>query len=237
MPQVTARPLNCQHIPLKEWAAMTKEERQDQIQNNPVPDGASSSSKPVFTKESKPESESGVNQNPLATQSLKRLEDWTENVGNISGTRLRNCIIFQLTVRKKPFWVTNMSVAHVRRHAKALDEETPPGWAPPEKDPLIKVRNVNFDGETIETSYIARSPRTTEERKILLELPRDKNGRVRSMVVKFLADPQCLNCRGLGMKQISTNPDPRYSWMKGWAECVCVTVEEFKASPVLDKRT
>jgi hypothetical protein len=189
----TFKPFKLRHIPDSQWDVMTEDERQRLVlgvQGAAMiasANGTAVAEQPALDlPEAKP---------------LEDIRDWNEEVDGISGERLRNCIIYQLDVRKKDWWVKNMSIAHVRRNAKALDEETPPGWAPKSADTLIVERTQRIDGEDVTIYEINRDPKNDEERQRI----RKRFG-VNSVTIKRLTKKDCKKCNGTGYYAQSSYP-------------------------------
>jgi hypothetical protein len=171
-----------------------------------------------------------INNSPSATKPMLDIRDWDEDVDGINGERLRNCIIFQLDFKKDDWYKYRLTPAYVRAKAKKLDDDTPPGWTPPDPDPLIAIRACNFDGELLEIREITRRPKNLEERERLISMLMDRHGRANPNIVKWLVDPQCAKCRGLGSYLVKIYPnDKKLRWQETWCNCECVTAKEFKA--------
>ena len=203
------KPHKLRHIPDAQWEAMTDDERQT----------LSLSVQGGFTPKVTVTTTNGQTkvEVPVAdpkTQPLTNIRDWTESVDGILGERLRNCINFQLDVRKKDFWVRNMSVAHVRRFAKSLDEETPPGWTPPEENPLI-LEKTKGDDKII---TITRELQSEEERVLI----RNRFG-ITAYTILFLKKKDCPKCKGAGNYKMSSYPGQgRLEKLTETVTCECV---------------
>lgn len=162
---------------------------------------------------------------------------WNEVIDGIPAERIRNCIIFQLDYKKDHWYRDNLTERYLRRMlklgitgARKLHEDTPPGWAPPEKDPMIAVKTQEFDGETIERSEIVRGAKTQAERDTLLNLLVDRYGRRNPNIVKWLADKNCPQCKGRGIYLVRTSNEKGLKFQADqWYDCDCVTRKEFKA--------
>ena len=150
---------------------------------------------------------------------LTGIRNWNvdESVDGISGSRIRDCIIYQLDVRKADFYTRNLTRGFVLRNAKRLHEDTPDDWVY-DPDPLVGEVTKHLDGgETFKQTLILRAPRDDAERRKI----RDKFG-VTSYTSRFLAKPGCPVCRGTGYHYVSSYPgDPVYSRLAETLECRC----------------
>src|SRR5271157_2886933 len=134
------RPKKLKHIPIDDWHAMAEADQRQLCEEAGIQTddeirelSRTAPPRPVHTYTPQPSkittgtatiaSPAPAQVQAEAKPKLTDIRLWDEAVDGVSGERLRNCILFQLDVRKKDFWVRNMSIAHVRRHALALDEE------------------------------------------------------------------------------------------------------------------
>jgi hypothetical protein len=175
----------------------------------------------------KPE-ESTASGKPTADSSAEKptgltgIRNWNESVAGISAERLRNCIIYQLDVKKDPWWAKNLTRGLVRREkiALKLDEETPEDyvWTP---DPLMGPFTVDLgDGEKYTGRRVLRDPKTPEERQFLRSL---NGGQLVDAVVRRLVNKACAKCRGSGYVERSDYPDDPMAYrLTSTYECECV---------------
>lgn len=151
---------------------------------------------------------------------LTGLRNWNvdESVDGISGSRIRDCIIYQLDFRKADFYTKNLTRGFVLRNAKRLHEDTPEDYVY-DPDPLVGEVTKHLDGgETFKQTLILRAPRDDAERRRI----RDRYG-VNSYTIRFLAKPGCPVCRGTGYQYVSAYPgDPVYSKLTEAVECACI---------------
>jgi hypothetical protein len=173
----------------------------------------------------KPE-ESTVSGKPTADSSAEKptglagIRNWNESVAGISAERLRNCIIYQLDVKKDQWWAKNLTRGLVRREkiAVKLDEETPEDyvWT---SNPLWGRMTVILDGgETFTGTRLLRDPETPEERREV----READPRLGYSVPR-LARKGCPECRGSGYVYVPTYPGhPVYGRLTEARVCGCV---------------
>jgi hypothetical protein len=229
------RPNGLKFIPLDDWYAMTEEEQKSKCEAKGIQTSETirtalatpPARMPVITapvhaipRTSTPSQARSETSTASATTILPRITDirqWNEDIDGVSAERLRNCIVYQLDVRKREYWIKNMVPAVIRMKAHELDDETPPGWAPPEANPLI-VEKTLPDGET-KITVITRELATDAERKIV----RDRYG-VTSYTIPKLAKKDCAKCKGTGYYNLPTYPDhPVYKKYEDTVTCECVS--------------
>jgi hypothetical protein len=205
----TARPFKLRHIPDDVWENLEEAERR-RLVNGATPT-------PKITTDASGKTTFVVPPLDSKLTPLTDIRQWHEEVNGISGERLRNCIIYQLDVRKRDFWIKNMVPAMIRRLAKELDDETPPGWTPPEANPLIAEKKLP-DGET-KITIITRELATDAERKTV----RDRFG-ITSYTIPKLAKKDCVKCKGTGYYNLPTYPDhPVFKKYEDTVTCECVS--------------
>lgn len=161
-----------------------------------------------------------VDAKPNASPELKGVRNWTESVGGIPADRIRDCIIYQLDVKKDQWWIKNATRAYVRRNVQKLVDETPEDYAW-SADPLYGTYTLHLDGETYSGTRLRRDPRTPEERQQVRE---KDGGRMVDDTVKRLAKKDCQTCRGGGYIEVSSYPgDPIYHRLTETHVCRCVS--------------
>jgi hypothetical protein len=167
---------------------------------------------------------------------LDNIRNWREEVDGISAERLRNCIIYQLDYAKNSFYRTALTVGYLKRvrrdigvtGARRLHEDTPPGWMPPEKDPLIKTVTMKIDDEAVEITSPSRRAKNSAEWQRLQKLLLDSKGLVNSNIVPFVVDSKCQLCHGTGFEAVLAHPDnPRLRWQKRSRDCSCLFKNPF----------
>lgn len=152
---------------------------------------------------------------------LHGIRNWTEFVTTKEGktipaSRIRDCIVFQLDIRKDPWWSARMTRGFVKSQAEKLDADTPDDFVY-EKNPLFGFKRVRSESGDYLISTIERMPQNEQERKRI----RDKFG-VTSETVAFLAKRSCQKCKGTGVYDVSSYPgDPVYSRLTETVECEC----------------
>lgn len=167
---------------------------------------------------------------------LLDLRDWDYDFDGIPAERIRNSIMYHLDY-KKDKWVRDNMTEHLmkRMHsklgitwAKKLHQDTPPGWVPPEKDPLIKVVVMKIDEDAVEVTMPARRAKNQAEWQKLQKLLLDSRGLVNSNIVPFVVDLKCQLCHGTGFEAILAHPDnPRLRWQKRSRDCSCIFKNPF----------
>lgn len=221
----TMRPHYLLHIPLETWKDLPEEEKKRLI--------AARGKAKIEVK-----TVSGKVEVPAADSKLKPLRDvreWNEEVDGVSAERLRNCIIFQLDVKKSNWYRMNITPSFIRRNAKKLDDETPIGWT---TNPLIRSVKVSSDREELqEKRIIARNPRDSEEWEYLHSLIVDSRGKANNEIVMRLVKSKCPKCRGTGGYNMKVNPNAR-SIKKRYEEfyhspCECCHKNPFDGSYIL----
>lgn len=138
---------------------------------------------------------------PTVSRELRGVRNWTESVGGIPADRIRDCIVYQLDVKRDQWWTKNATRAYVRRNVQKLVDDTPEDyrWSP---NPLWGQFTVNLgDGETHTGKRLLRDPETPEERRELRECdPR------MAWTPKHLAKKSCKRCGGSGYVEVLTYP-------------------------------
>jgi hypothetical protein len=167
---------------------------------------------------------------------LLDLRDWDYDFDGIPAERIRNCIMYHLD-HKKDKWVRDNMTEHLmkRMHSKLgitwarkLHQDTPPGWVPPERNPLIKIVAMKIDDDAIEVTMPGRRAKNRAEWQKLQKLLLDSRGLVNSNIVPFVVDPKCQLCHGTGFEAVLAHPDnPRLRWQKRSRDCSCIFKNPF----------
>src|SRR5271168_928427 len=126
---------------------------------------------------------------------FRGIRNWNvhESLDGIPGTRIRDCIIFLLDVKRDPWYISNCNNRNfVERNATKMHASTPEEYHF-EKDPLIDWRVKDIDGQPTLQTYIKRKPNTEEERKEIY-----LNFGVGDATIPSIADPDCKLCQGKG---------------------------------------
>jgi hypothetical protein len=205
------KPFKLRYISDDEWNNYSDDQREKLIQGiqtaptRKATDGAAA-----------PQPALGVMNPNASTTVLSDLRNWADDVDGIPAERIRNCVIFQLDVKKDKFYQMNLTEGYIRRKARKLHEDTPPNWQPPEKNPLITEKKI--DAET--TITIITRENLTEEERILV---RNRCG-VTSYTIPFLAKKSCPRCHGRGQYNIAMFPGhPLYGRAEATVSpCECV---------------
>jgi hypothetical protein len=203
-----------------EWRAMDDAQKKSALASGPKRKPGSTPSGGAPTVE--------VSSSPSAVTPLKDIRDWAEEVDGVSGERLRNCIIFQLDVKKDAWYRNRLTPAYVRVRAKKLDDDTPLGWTP---NPLIRIETINLGGgETVERRVITRRPRDYDEWETVRAMLIDSRGKTNMDVAKFLVVPGCPVCGGEGKYKEKVHPDiKRLRWQEIYrSPCGCCLINPFK---------
>jgi hypothetical protein len=152
-----------------------------------------------------------------------KLRNWNEAVttkegGIIPGSRLRDCIIFLLDVRKDPWYTMRLTRGFVMRNAAKIDADVPEDAnLYTAENPLLGMRRIRTEDYEVMISTIERQPSTEEERVII----REKFG-VTSSTISYLAKKDCEKCKGAGLYEVSSYPnDPVYRRLTESVECGC----------------
>lgn len=184
----------------------------------------------VRNEEYKPEQEraksktSGAQESPAqkVAKALTGIRNWTEPVNGIPASRVRDCIIFLLDVKKDAWYRANCNNrAFVFRFAQQMHEQTPEDYR---YDPnaVLGVKRQHIDGEQQPVLLIVvQKPIEEITEKDRKEL-RDKYG-VCDATVHFLAKRDCSDCHGKGFVDVSDYPgDPIYEKLASSEPCHCL---------------
>ncbi len=157
------------------------------------------------------------------TPELSGIRNWQEDITLASGRtikaeRIRNCIIYQLDIRKDPWYSMRLTRGFVKAKAEKLDEDTPEDVVDyVGKNPLLGLRMVRSENGEWMISIILRRPKNEAERTRL----RDKFG-VNPQTIPYLAKKDCQKCKGTGEYEMSSYPgDPVYKVLTEAVECPC----------------
>lgn len=165
-----------------------------------------------------------VEATPESTPDLAGIRNWTEAVVTasrvISAERIRNCIIYQLDVKKDPWYTMRLTKGFVKAKAEKLDDDTPEDFVW-EKEPLLREKKIRTEenGSIVEMmiTKIERQPKNNAERIKI----RERFG-VNPQTIPFLAKKGCSKCSGTGVYSVSSYPgDPVYERLTESVECSC----------------
>ena len=162
----------------------------------------------------------------LPKTKLKGLRDWDEQVGEFSAERLRDCIIYQLDVKKNSWYIRTLTTGFVFKNAAKLDADTPPDYRY-EVDPLFG----SFTSGDQTHPKILRMPKNNEER---MEI-RNRHG-VNNGTIPFLVKLNCATCKGTGTYEISSYPNAKSNIIRLHEKVICDCVygnstDDGKSSP------
>src|SRR5271154_1058826 len=159
-----------------------------------------------------------IGEQPKSDPELTGILAWNidESVEGISGKRIRDCIWYQLKVRKHPWYVHNLSRGFVLRNVKRLDDDTPPDFVY-DPDPLFGFNVIHNEDGDVRVGTVLRAPKNEAERIKI----REEYG-VSWKTIKFLAKKDCPVCKGKGQYSASAYPgDPIYGRLTETIECNC----------------
>lgn len=150
------------------------------------------------------------------------IRNWTDSVNGIPATRVRDCLIYLLDVKKDPYYISNCNNrAFVMRFAMKMDSEVPGDY---HFDPnaVLGSKRQHIDGENhpVVLTIVQKDVKdiTEKDRKEL----REKYG-VCDQTIRYLAKQDCKKCNGTGFVEISDYPDdPLYAKLASWDSCYCV---------------
>ena len=174
----------------------------------------------------KPEQETAKSKleptNETVAKALTGIRNWTESVDGIPATRVRDCIVYLLDVKKDPWYKANCNNrAFVHRFATQMNEQTPDYYR---YDPnaVLGVKARHIDGEQHPVMLtVVQKKREDMTEKDRIEL-RDQFG-VCDATVHYLAKPDCKWCHGKGFMDVSDYPgDPLYEKLASSEPCYCL---------------
>lgn len=148
------------------------------------------------------------------------IRNWTESVEGVSATRIRDCILFLLDVKKDPWYIANCNNrAFVERNVHKMDAATPEDY---HYDPhaIFTTRARHIDGEQhpVIQTIIKRKPKDDAERKEI----REKFG-INDVTIPYLAKSDCQQCAGKGYVYVSEYPDdPLLNRIQESYWCKCI---------------
>lgn len=153
---------------------------------------------------------------------LTGIRHWTEPVNGIPASRVRDCIIFLLDIKRDPWYRSNCNNrAFVHRFAQQMNEQTPEDYR---YDPsaVLGFKRQHIDGEQqpvlVEVVQKPVTEITDKDRKQI----RDKYG-VNDSTVHYLAKRGCPDCKGKGFVDVSDYPgDPLYEKLASSEPCHCL---------------
>jgi hypothetical protein len=156
-----------------------------------------------------------VSSHPVTTElpktKLKGLRDWIEEVGGFSAERIRDCIIYQLDVKKNSWYIRNLTKNFIFQNVAKLDADTPPDYRY-EVDPLFG----SFTSGDQTHPKILRMPKNNEER---MEI-RNRHG-VNNGTIPFLVQLNCSTCKGTGTYEISSYPNAKSNIIRLHEKVIC----------------
>jgi hypothetical protein len=147
---------------------------------------------------------------------LSGIRNWNESVRGISAERLRNCIIYQLDVKKDQWYSVRLTRKFVRDQAERLNDDTPDDFVF-DPNPLFGFNTIHSEDGDIKVEAVLRDPKNNAERIKI----RNKFG-VNYKTIKFLVKKDCPRCKGKGTYSESAYPgDPVYGRLTETIECSC----------------
>jgi hypothetical protein len=133
---------------------------------------------------------------------------WTDSVAGYSAERIQQCLIYQQTVSRNPFWISiigskGRGFLSQPNIIVKLVGDTPEDYVY-DPDAVIGWKRKHIEGlnQPVVEKYVRRNPRNDEER----ELVRNTFG-VTPHTRKLLAKPDCQRCKGKGSYTVRPYPD------------------------------
>jgi hypothetical protein len=169
---------------------------------------------------------------PQATKTenvfFRGIRNWNvhESVDGIIGTRIRDCIIFLLDVKRDPWYISNCNnIEFVKRFAVKMHNATPLEYHF-ESDPVVDWRIKDFDGQPVLQTYIKRDPKNEEERReIKMQFG------IGDATIPHIADPACKLCHGKGYVYGSAYPDDPSTLRRLEESYWCLCLKRFDPKP------
>lgn len=158
----------------------------------------------------------------LSTEAL-RFTELYESVeikgkGVYAGSRLRECILYLLDVKKDSWYMMNLSKGFIMAKADKLDADTPDdAYLYLGDNPLFGLKKFRDDDYETVINEVLRMPETEEERFII----KQKLG-VTPGTFKWLVKKDCPKCKGTGKYDVSSYPgNALLERLEESIECTC----------------
>lgn len=231
------KPLKLKWISIDEWNAMSEDEQRVKCEEAGIQTSASireALSQPTTAPKQRMTPQvpaprpnataaSVAQAAPISAPKLYGLRNWTESVeirgkGVYAGSRIRECILYLLDVKKDPWYMMNLSKGFIMAKADKLDADTPDDASLYLGDnPLFGIKKFRDDDYETVINEILRFPESEEERQII----KQKFG-VTTAVYKWLVKKDCPKCKGTGKYDVSSYPgDKLLERLEESIECEC----------------
>lgn len=225
-------PKKLRHIGVEAWNAMSSEEKIQMCKDNGI---QTSEDMKIPAKQVKPQSakpKETVQPTPAKkieevsvtpTTKGSGIRSWVDPVVTkggqiIMGSRIRVCVLYQIEVRKDPWYTMNLTKGFILNKADKLDADTPEDADLFVGDnPLLGLKKIRTEDYETVVSKLLRDPKDEEERQII----KNKFG-VTPDTIPYLAKKDCVKCEGSGKYSTSSYPgDPLRERLTETIECSC----------------
>jgi hypothetical protein len=216
------RPLKLKWISIDNWNAMTEDEQRLKCEEAGVQTSASIRealnqtsttpmqrivTTPVPANKTNAAAASVAHAEPVSAPKLYGLRNWTESVeirgkGVYAGSRIKECILYLIDVKKDPWYMMNLSKGFIMAKADKLDADTPDdAYLYLGNNPLFGLKKFRDDDYETVINEVLRYPESEEERHII----KQKLG-VTPGTFKWLVKKDCPKCKGTGKYDVSSYP-------------------------------